>query len=187
MNLFDYDGKTVRITLKDGDVFEGVCVQNSAEFNFDAIGREEESLAIDNWNFFKSEIRKVELIDGPPGIWMNRPLHCMHLAPAPFEKIECGEKTIELRLGDEKRQAIRVGDAIRFEEVGGWEDVCYVEVTALHPFPSFAALYAALPPEKLGYAPGEAADPHDMDKYYSAAAQAKHGALGIEVKSFFDD
>lgn len=181
MNLFDYHEKAVRITLKDGDVFEGECVQNPAEFNLDAIGREEESLAIDNWNFFKSEIDKVELIDGQPKIWMNQPLHCMHLAPAPFEKIERGEKTIELRLGDEKRQAIRVGDAIRFEEIGGWEDVCYVEVTALHPYPSFAALYAALPAEKLGYAAGETPDPHDMDAYYSAEAQAKYGALGIEL------
>ena len=181
MNLYDYDEKTVRITLKDGDVFEGVCLHNSDEYNLDAIGCEEESLAIDNWNFFRSEIETVELIDGPPKIWMNRPLHCMHLVPAPFEKIVRGDKTIEMRLRDEKRQTIRVGDAIRFEEIGGWEDVLYVEVTALHAYPSFAALYAALPAAALGYAPGETPDPHDMDKYYSAEAQAKYGALGIGI------
>lgn len=187
MNLFDFDEKTVRITLKDGDVFEGVCVHNSDEYNLDAIGREEESLDIDSWNFFRSEIAAVEVIDRPPKRWMNRPLHCMHLLPAPFEKIERGEKTVEIRLNDEKRQAIRVGDALRFEEVGGWEDVLYVEVTALHAYPSFAALYAALPAQALGYQPGEAPDPHDMDQYYSAEAQAAYGALGIEVKPFLED
>ncbi|MBR4727608.1 MAG: DUF3850 domain-containing protein, partial [Clostridia bacterium] len=150
MNLSDYDEKTVRVTLKDGDVFEGVCTHNSDEYNLDAIGRAEESLDIDNWNFFRSEIERIALIDGPPAVWMNRRLHCMHLVPAPFEKIERGEKTIEIRLNDEKRRQIRVGDAIRFEEIGGWEDVLYVEVTALHAFDSFAALFAALPPAALG-------------------------------------
>ena len=40
--------------------------------------------------------------------------HNMKLNPSPFEKIRTGSKTIELRLYDEKRRAISVGDTITF-------------------------------------------------------------------------
>lgn len=41
--------------------------------------------------------------------------HYMTLDPAPFETINNGTKTIELRLNDEKRQLIRINDEIIFE------------------------------------------------------------------------
>jgi len=41
-------------------------------------------------------------------------LHQMKLQPSPFEKIKNGSKTIEVRLNDEKRQLLKVGDEIQF-------------------------------------------------------------------------
>ena len=41
-------------------------------------------------------------------------LHKMKLKLSPFEKIENGSKMIELRLFDEKRQKVQVGDFIEF-------------------------------------------------------------------------
>ena len=41
-------------------------------------------------------------------------LHQMNLHPAPFSLVESGLKTIELRLYDEKRRQIAVGDTILF-------------------------------------------------------------------------
>lgn len=38
----------------------------------------------------------------------------MKLKAVPFEMIENGTKTVELRLNDKKRQQIRVGDCIQF-------------------------------------------------------------------------
>ena len=40
--------------------------------------------------------------------------HYMNLASEPFEQISSGAKTIELRLYDEKRQAVSAGDTIIF-------------------------------------------------------------------------
>lgn len=40
--------------------------------------------------------------------------HIMRLNPLPFKMIASGEKTIELRLNDEKRRLINVGDEITF-------------------------------------------------------------------------
>ncbi len=39
-------------------------------------------------------------------------IHYMNLADDPFEQIASGNKTIELRLYDEKRQKIKVNDFI---------------------------------------------------------------------------
>ena len=41
-------------------------------------------------------------------------LHKMKLNSKPFESIKSGSKTIELRLNDEKRQQVSVGDFIEF-------------------------------------------------------------------------
>ena len=40
--------------------------------------------------------------------------HNMKLNPDPFTAIETGKKNIELRLNDEKRQQIKIGDTITF-------------------------------------------------------------------------
>lgn len=40
--------------------------------------------------------------------------HVMNLTPAPMQEIRTGNKTIELRLNDEKRKQISVGDTIKF-------------------------------------------------------------------------
>lgn len=44
--------------------------------------------------------------------------HYMKLNTEPFEKIEKGEKTIELRLFDKKRRTVRTGDIIEFSCAG---------------------------------------------------------------------
>ncbi len=105
----------------------------------------------------------------------------MKLHPQPFENIKSGRKTIELRLYDEKRRKIKVGDCIRFDLADGDESVT-VEVQKLYLFPSFAALYKSLPLEKCGYDDGTSANPRDMEAYYSKEEEAAFGVVGIEVK-----
>ena len=111
-------------------------------------------------------------------------VHEMRLREAPFRAVASGKKTIEMRLFDEKRQQIRVGDEILFRLDGG-EDSVRAVVVGLHPFPSFHELYAALIPtmgaEALGYAAGETPDPADMLAYYPAESIARYGVLGIEI------
>ncbi len=109
-------------------------------------------------------------------------LHQMKLKSEPFCKIKSGSKTIELRLNDEKRQQVQVGDFIEFTMLDDTAQKLTVRVTALHHFNSFAELYAALPKEKLGYAPDEMPDPDHMDAYYPRDEQEKYGVLGIELR-----
>ena len=109
--------------------------------------------------------------------------HNMNLNPQPFGMIAAGRKTIELRLLDEKRKQIAIGDVIVFTNTDTAAQL-RCKVKALHPFPNFQALYAALPLDKCGYLPEEipTAAPEDMDIYYPAEKQAKHGVLGIELE-----
>ncbi len=107
--------------------------------------------------------------------------HDMSLRPAPLEKIASGKKTFELRLLDEKRRLIAVGDTITFSCTEDERRV-HTRVTSLHPFANFAELYAALPMTACGYSPGENADPRDMEAYYPPEKQAQYGVLAIGVE-----
>ena len=111
-------------------------------------------------------------------------LHQMNLHAAPFEMIARGIKTIEMRLFDERRQKIKVGDEIVFTHADDATQTLRARVLALHVFPSFAELYANLPLLKCGYTEADiaTADPADMDIYYSKEKQAQYGALGIEIE-----
>ena len=108
--------------------------------------------------------------------------HEMRLDPTPFAAIAEGRKTLELRLFDEKRQAITEGDTILFCERGSGRRLT-ARVVALHRFQGFAELYAALPLSKCGYRECElaTASPADMEKYYSLAEQEKYGVVAIEI------
>lgn len=111
-------------------------------------------------------------------------LHQMKLHDAPFQEIFAGRKTIELRLYDEKRQQIKIGDEICFTNSSDPNHTIAARVTALHRFDSFAELYAALPLERCGYRPEEvaSASPKDMELYYSSQEQAQYGVVGIELQ-----
>ena len=109
--------------------------------------------------------------------------HKMKLCPEPFMMIRRGCKTIELRLNDEKRQKIKIGDTIEFTQTETGEKIS-AEVICLHHFSSFSKLYKRLPLLKCGYTEADIsnAKPEDMELYYSSEQQSKYGVLGIEIK-----
>ena len=74
----------------------------------------------------------------------------MRLHKGPFELIKNGSKTIELRLYDEKRQMINVGDTITFENRSDGDKI-KVKVIALHKYPNFEELYKHFDKVSMGY------------------------------------
>ncbi|MBQ8201110.1 MAG: ASCH domain-containing protein [Clostridia bacterium] len=109
--------------------------------------------------------------------------HEMSLRPGPFAAIASGRKRYELRLHDEKRAAIRIGDTICFTCTADDRQLC-VRVTGLFPYPDFAALYASLPLLECGYTPENVdhASPQDMEAYYPPEQQARYGVLAIGIE-----
>ncbi len=110
-------------------------------------------------------------------------VHYMNLRPQPFAMIASGRKTIELRLLDEKRKTIAVGDMLIFSNTKDGSTLS-CKVKALHKFPDFAELYRNLPMDECGYLPEElaSASPEDMDVYYSPEKQKQYGVLGIKLE-----
>ena len=108
-------------------------------------------------------------------------IHHMKLYNAPFRMIKKGEKTIELRLNDEKRRKVKIGDTIVFKNTISGEEIS-VMVLNIYPFRSFEELYKNLPLDKCGYKVEESPSHLHMDKYYSRDMQDKYGVLGIEIR-----
>lgn len=107
----------------------------------------------------------------------------MNLNPNPFKAISEGRKTIEMRLFDEKRRLINVGDQIVFTNIDNESQKITVKVIGLHKFDSFDELYKNLPLLKCGYTKENIhnSKPEDMELYYSPEKQKLYGVLGIEI------
>ncbi len=108
-------------------------------------------------------------------------MHEMRLYNKPFESIKNGNKTIEIRLYDEKRKKIKIGDIIEFTNLDTNEKI-KVKVLNLHVFNNFKELFDGFDKKLLGYDSNEKASYLDMLNYYSEEEQKQYGAVGIEIK-----
>ena len=105
----------------------------------------------------------------------------MNLHPKPFDLIKSGLKDIEMRLYDNRRKSIKIGDNIIFTNNQTGEKL-EVEVINLFIFKDFNELYSHFDKARLGYKADEIANPDDMELYYSKEAIKKFGTLAIEIK-----
>ena len=70
MNLQVFDGKCVRLTTIDSEIFDGICQYNCPEYNEHEYGRGQESLQIGIYQFFREDIKDVVSLEdhnGPYG------------------------------------------------------------------------------------------------------------------------
>ena len=106
----------------------------------------------------------------------------MKLNNTPFLAIEEGKKTVEVRLLDEKRRELSVGDVIVFTHRDDEERKLYREIKALHIAADFGELFSSEIFPLCGFGdmtPAEAVV--EMGKYYSAEETLEYGAVGIEL------
>ena len=108
-------------------------------------------------------------------------IHYLNLHDNPFQFIKKQLKTIEMRLNDEKRKQIKIGDILIFTNIVTKETLS-CEVINLYSYSSFEELYKNFDKEKLGYSKDDIADPKDMEMYYSKERIIQYGVLGIEIK-----
>lgn len=108
-------------------------------------------------------------------------IHEMRLNNEPFNKIKEGTKTVELRLLDEKRKTLRVGDKIIFTNRTNNEKIDVV-VTNLFKADSFAPIYEKYSKVAMGCNEEDEAKPEDMEEYYSKEEIKKYGCIAIEIE-----
>jgi ASC-1-like (ASCH) protein len=107
--------------------------------------------------------------------------HKMKLATVPFEKIASGNKIIESRLYDEKRQQINLGDRVEFTCNDDQSKKVVTVVKALHRYPNFANLFSDFPPSLFG---GTSKDDliKEIETFYSKEEQERYGVVGIKIE-----
>lgn len=115
---------------------------------------------------------------------MNKKTHEMKLVDFAFNLIKNGKKDIELRLYDEKRQLLNVGDYIEFRNIETNEIIKY-EVVNLHIRDSFKELWNEFDIKRFGCYDNEGSSM--MDKFYSKEEQEKYKVVGIEIKEVNND
>lgn len=108
----------------------------------------------------------------------------MKLEESPHTRIKSGKKTIEIRLFDEKRKEINLGDTIEFSKLPHLEDKVKVEVLALLRYKSFRDLVTDFGMEYYGYPPDYPIEKFLRGVYeiYSKEQEKKYGVLGIKIK-----
>lgn len=100
--------------------------------------------------------------------------HTMNLYNDAFNLIKQGSKTIELRLYDEKRQKILIGDLIQFINIDN-KNVLSTKVKNIFIYKDFDKM-------SIGYKEDEIANYKDMEQYYSIEDIEKYGVIGIEIQ-----
>lgn len=107
-------------------------------------------------------------------------IHKMDLWHDSFEKIKAKTKTIEMRLYDEKRSKIVVGDVIVFTATSNGEQL-ECSVRNLYRYANFDEMYQNHDKVSIGYKSDELALPSDMLQYYCEEQIEKYGVVGIEI------
>jgi len=109
--------------------------------------------------------------------------HQLKLATEPFNAIISGDKTIESRLYDTKRQKIQIGDRIIFTNRDNSEQTAIAEVVGLLRYATFRDLFSHNNPRKFGGDNVEWLE-NQISEFYSLSDQLENGVIGIEFEIF---
>ena len=107
-------------------------------------------------------------------------MHTMKVQTKYYRLLKEGSKIIELRLFDEKRQQIKVGDQIEFSDLSNPEDTFAAQVVRLHHASDFLDIGQKITPTQAGFASVEELV-QVMGQFYPLSAQKQYGVVGIEI------
>ena len=105
--------------------------------------------------------------------------HNMNLVPWAYEEVKSGRKDIEVRLNDEKRQKMNVGDIIVFTNTETGEQL-KAQIVERHLFDTFEELFNTFNHTRIGVKETDTAE--IMNNFYSKEDQETYKALGLEIK-----
>ena len=113
----------------------------------------------------------------------------MRLHDSPFKRVELGKKTIEVRLLDEKRRLLKVGNVIRFRRRFNSTDFVDVQVVDLLKYNSFKDLFLNYGAKFYGLSINYSCEEFikGCRKFYSIKKEREFGVLGIKFKLIKDE
>lgn len=109
--------------------------------------------------------------------------HILKLQPKYFDYINNGTKRIELRLYDEKRQKIAIGDTIIFQKEPELETTMKVKVIGLLRYNTFEELFEDFDIEMMA---DKSMTKQDLlsvlEEFYTPEKQKQYGVVGIRIE-----
>lgn len=109
--------------------------------------------------------------------------HILKLQPKYFDYINTGTKRIELRLYDEKRQQINLGDTIVFQKEPELEKTTKVKVVGLLRYNSFEELFDDFDIKILADISMTKQELLEvLESFYTKEKQSQYGVLGIRIE-----
>ena len=105
--------------------------------------------------------------------------HNMKLVDFAFKAMKNKEKDIELRLNDEKRRKINIGDTIIFTHVDTGEEL-KTKVINLYQFKTFKDMFASLDNSRFGLNKNDTYE--IMYNFYTNEEEKEYGGLAIEIE-----
>ncbi|WP_100012028.1 ASCH domain-containing protein [Lentibacillus sediminis] len=109
-------------------------------------------------------------------------IHNMSLFEKPFNSIKLGRKVVEVRLNDEKRRKINVGDKIEFTKIPDQNETLTIEVKDLRKYDTFIDMYEDISSKDFD-AVGESIKEMVKRTYeiYSPEQEKEWGTLAITI------
>lgn len=109
--------------------------------------------------------------------------HILKLQPKYFDYINNGTKRIELRLYDEKRQKINIGDTIIFQKEPELETTMQVKVIGLLRYNTFEELFDDFDIEIMADKEMTKQELLNvLEEFYTPEKQSQYGVLGIRIE-----
>ncbi len=110
--------------------------------------------------------------------------YIMKLNPKYFEYMKNGTKRIEIRLNDEKRKNIKIGDEIVFQKEPELKDEISTQIVNLIIKRNFKELIESLDiSEYSDKSESEEKFLNDLYKFYTKEQEEKYGVVGIQIKN----
>ena len=109
--------------------------------------------------------------------------HELKLQPKYYEYILNGSKDIEIRLYDEKRQKINIGDIIIFKKEPELNESFKVKVLGLLRYENFDSLFNDFTIDRLADKSMSKSELlEELEKFYTKEKQKEYGVLGIRIE-----
>ena len=109
--------------------------------------------------------------------------HILKLQPKYFDYINNGTKRIELRLYDEKRQKINIGDTIIFQKEPELEIIMKVKVIGILRYNTFKDLFEDFDIEMLADRSMSKQELLNvLEEFYTPEKQEQYGVVGIRIE-----
>jgi ASC-1-like (ASCH) protein len=110
-------------------------------------------------------------------------MHEMKLQPEYYNYILNGTKSIEIRLNDEKRSKIKIGDTIKFLKEPDLKESFKTKVVGLYRYNSFEDLFKDFDISILSDKSMSKEELIDvLEQFYTKEKQEQYGVLGIKIE-----